>query len=188
MLVGGHLKFLQTQSCSFSIVVPDLTPRQYCWPLLQSSCSAAFLLGKKGVSGVCSFLTEELLVLEPVHYNGTCGSSESFPPPNVYVVFKQVYPHVPRSWKPADSWPECHYANDVGFQSARSHKSYERQKCRLQQELETYLASLPQPKALISTSPGDLIRFCICECRYIVVMRVTVTVTVMLACSQSLNA
>ena len=30
--------------------------------------------------------------------------------------------------------------------------------------------------------------FCICECRYIAVMRVTVTETVMLAYSQSLNA
>lgn len=144
----------------------------------------------------CSFLTEVFLLLEPVHYNGTCGSSKSLPPPNVYVLFKQVYQHVPRLWKPAESCPECHYANDVGFQycqrcgfhteispsllrnrvpldlpninarfhslqSARSHKPYERQKCRLQQELENFLASLPQPKALISASPGDLICFLI---------------------------
>ena len=74
VLVGPLLKFLQTQSCSFSIVVPDLTPRQYWWPLSQGHCSAAFLLGKKAFLVFCSFLTEVFLVLEPVHYNGTCGS------------------------------------------------------------------------------------------------------------------
>ena len=56
VLVGPLLKFLQTQSCSFSIEVPGLTPRRYWWPLLQGRCSPAFLLGKKGVSGVLIFL------------------------------------------------------------------------------------------------------------------------------------
>ena len=55
VLVGPLLKFLKTQSCSFSIVVPDLTPRRYWWLLLQGRCSTAFLLGKKGVSGVLLF-------------------------------------------------------------------------------------------------------------------------------------
>ena len=60
-LVGPLLKFLQTQSCSFSIVVPDLTPRRYWWPLLQGRCSAAFLLNKKGISGVLLFPDRSVL-------------------------------------------------------------------------------------------------------------------------------
>jgi integrase len=45
--------------------------------------------------------------------------------------------------------------------SSRTQKPYQRQTSRLQQELETFLASLPLPKTLVSTSPEDLIRFLI---------------------------
>ena len=45
------------------------------------------------------------------------------------------------------------------LQSARAAKPYERQKCNLHLELESFLSSLPTPKSPISASPKDLIRF-----------------------------
>ena len=84
--------------------------------VITRSLFCCILLGKKAVSGVLLFPDRSVLGFEPVHYNRTCGSLESLPPPNVYVLFKQVYQHVPRLWKPAESCPECHYVNDVGFQ------------------------------------------------------------------------
>ena len=45
--------------------------------------------------------------------------------------------------------------------SARAAKPYERQKCKLHLELESFLSSLPTPKSPISASPKDLIRFLI---------------------------
>ena len=45
------------------------------------------------------------------------------------------------------------------LQSARAAKPYERQKCNLQLQLESFLSSLPTPKSLISASPKDVIRF-----------------------------
>lgn len=47
------------------------------------------------------------------------------------------------------------------LQSTRNRKPYERQKSRLQNDLEIFLASLPQPKSLLSASPSDLIHFLI---------------------------
>ena len=45
------------------------------------------------------------------------------------------------------------------LQSARAAKPYERQKCNLHLELESFLSSLPTPKSPISASPKDFIRF-----------------------------
>lgn len=47
------------------------------------------------------------------------------------------------------------------LEAKQASKPYSRQKSKLQQELETFLASLPLPKSLISASPEDLIRFLI---------------------------
>lgn len=54
-LVGPLLRFLEHHPCTYSIVVPDLYPRRYWWPLLQSRCSASFLLGRKGDREVLLF-------------------------------------------------------------------------------------------------------------------------------------
>lgn len=54
-LVGALLKFLRDQDCVFSIVVPDLRPRRYWWPILCCSCSSSLLLGHKGDSDVLLF-------------------------------------------------------------------------------------------------------------------------------------
>ena len=45
------------------------------------------------------------------------------------------------------------------LQSVRAAKLYEKQKCRLQLELESFLSSLPSFKTPTSTSPRDVIRF-----------------------------
>lgn len=47
------------------------------------------------------------------------------------------------------------------LQTVKVAKPYQRQKSKLQQELEAFLASLTIPKSLLSASPHDLIRFLI---------------------------
>ena len=55
ILVGPLWMFLEHHPCTYSIVVLDLYPRRYWWPLLQSCCSASFLLGRKGDREVLLF-------------------------------------------------------------------------------------------------------------------------------------
>lgn len=55
VLIGPLFKHLRTQRCPFSMVVPDLCPRRYWWPLLQQYASSSFLLGKKGAINVLLF-------------------------------------------------------------------------------------------------------------------------------------
>jgi hypothetical protein len=54
-LIGPLLRHLQSQGCPFSIVVPDLSPKRYWWPLLARSASASFKLGRKGEANVLLF-------------------------------------------------------------------------------------------------------------------------------------
>ncbi|KAK3749146.1 hypothetical protein QZH41_009832, partial [Actinostola sp. cb2023] len=46
-LIGPLLKHLQSQGCPVSIVVPDLTPRKYWWPLICRRASSSFMLAQK---------------------------------------------------------------------------------------------------------------------------------------------
>lgn len=48
VLIGPLVRFLASQGCPYTIVVPDLLPRKYWWPLLVSSCAASFKLGSRG--------------------------------------------------------------------------------------------------------------------------------------------
>lgn len=48
VLVGPLLRFLLSQDCAFTIVVPDLYPKKYWWPILERAASASFQLGRKG--------------------------------------------------------------------------------------------------------------------------------------------
>lgn len=57
MLVGPLIRFLASQSCRYTIVVPDLHPRKYWWSLLVSSCVDSFKLGSKGDHNILLFLT-----------------------------------------------------------------------------------------------------------------------------------
>ncbi|KAK3737963.1 hypothetical protein QZH41_000765 [Actinostola sp. cb2023] len=54
-LIAPLLKHLQSQGCPVSIVVPDLTPRKYWWPLICRRASSSFMLGSKGTSNVLLF-------------------------------------------------------------------------------------------------------------------------------------
>lgn len=55
ILVGPLLKFLLSQGVTFSMVVPDLRPKRYWWPIIRSASSATLRLGRKGDSGVLLF-------------------------------------------------------------------------------------------------------------------------------------
>lgn len=54
----------------------------------------------------------------------------------------------------------------VSLQTARDKKPYEKQTSHLQRELESFLASLPSPKSLLSATPGDVVRFLIWRDRF----------------------
>lgn len=58
VLIGPLLKFLFIHRCPFSIVVPDLCPKKYWWPILERRASASFMLGKRGDKSVLCFLTK----------------------------------------------------------------------------------------------------------------------------------
>ena len=55
VLIGPLLKYLRSQLCTFSIVVPDLCPRKFWWPLVQRTASSSFKLGSKGDADILLF-------------------------------------------------------------------------------------------------------------------------------------
>ena len=55
VLIGPLFTLLSSQGCSFSIVVPDLRPRKFWWPIVERSASRAFKLGSKGDSAILLF-------------------------------------------------------------------------------------------------------------------------------------
>ena len=57
VLIGPVLRHLTSASCSFTIIVPKLSPIKYWWPLLQSRAGRSIQLGCKGDTGVLLFPT-----------------------------------------------------------------------------------------------------------------------------------
>lgn len=55
LLVGPLLRHLAPQGCAVTMVVPDLYPRKYWWPLLQRKAIASLKLGSKGNRSVLFF-------------------------------------------------------------------------------------------------------------------------------------
>lgn len=74
VLIGPLIKFLSTHChCAFSLVVPDLCPRRYWWPLLRHRSTASFVWASKDNLIFCSFQHRHLRDLHPALYNGTFG-------------------------------------------------------------------------------------------------------------------
>ncbi|KAK3738628.1 hypothetical protein QZH41_009488 [Actinostola sp. cb2023] len=187
-LIGPLLKHLQTQGCPFSMVVPDLSPRRYWWPLLTRSASSCFKLGVKG---------DPRVLLFPSKASNVCW--EPRPLPWDLWVFRipnyDPLPQVPRLWVPAVQCPLCAYPNDASFlfcqrcgyarkplgedsalsklplnlpeiesrlddlRAVNQGKPYQKQKSKLHKDIECFLFSLPTPKPLSSATPNDIIRF-----------------------------
>ena len=55
VLIGPLLRFLHSPGCPYTIVVPDLSPRRYWWPLLVRRSSASIRLGVQGDRAVLKF-------------------------------------------------------------------------------------------------------------------------------------
>lgn len=55
VLINQLLKFLSSQECTFSVLVPDLCLRKFWWPLVQRNAVGAFKLGSKGDTNVLLF-------------------------------------------------------------------------------------------------------------------------------------
>ena len=51
-LIPKVFKYLNSLKLPYSLVVPDVIPRRFWWPLLLSACSSSSLLASKGASGV----------------------------------------------------------------------------------------------------------------------------------------
>ena len=69
VLVGPLIRFLTSQSCPYTIVVPDLRPRKYWWPLLVSSCVDSFKLGSKGDHNMLLFPTNTGVESRPLQWD-----------------------------------------------------------------------------------------------------------------------
>ena len=69
VLVGPLIRFLTSQSCPYTIVVPDLCPRKYWWPLLVSSCVDSFKLGSKGDHNILLFPTNTGVESRPLQWD-----------------------------------------------------------------------------------------------------------------------
>lgn len=51
-LIPNILRFLRNITVAFSIVVPDVQPRRFWWPILTNIASASFCFGRKGQTGI----------------------------------------------------------------------------------------------------------------------------------------
>ena len=69
VLVGPLIRFLASQSCPYTIVVTDLRPRKYWWPLLVSSCVDSFKLGSKGDHSILLFPTNTGVKSRPLQWD-----------------------------------------------------------------------------------------------------------------------
>ena len=69
VLVGPLIRFLASQSCPYTIVVPDLRPRKYWWPLLVSSCVDSFKLDSKGDHNIRLFPTNTGVESRPLQWD-----------------------------------------------------------------------------------------------------------------------
>ena len=57
VFIGPLVKFLSSQGYPFSIVLPDLHPHKFWWPLVERSASSPFKLGSKGDPSILLFPT-----------------------------------------------------------------------------------------------------------------------------------
>ena len=64
VLIGPLLRFLDSRGCPYAIVVPDLHPRKYWWPLLVSSCVGSFKLGCRGQQDILLFPADKISGME----------------------------------------------------------------------------------------------------------------------------
>ena len=60
VLVGPLLNFLSSQPCPITLVVPDLSPKRYWWPILYHRASSYFQLGSKGQKDIPLFPNSNL--------------------------------------------------------------------------------------------------------------------------------
>lgn len=60
VLIGPLLRFLFQQRCSFTIVVPDLYPKRFWWPIVSRAACASFRLGCKGDRSTLLFPSRSL--------------------------------------------------------------------------------------------------------------------------------
>lgn len=57
-LIGPLSRFLESQSCTFTIIVPDISPRKYWWTLVFCRASCAYKLASKGDNNILLFPTK----------------------------------------------------------------------------------------------------------------------------------
>lgn len=57
ILIGPLLRFFTAYSCFVTMIVPDICPRRYWWPLLWQYAIDSFRLGRQGECGVILFPT-----------------------------------------------------------------------------------------------------------------------------------
>ncbi|KAK2552756.1 Protein LIGHT-DEPENDENT SHORT HYPOCOTYLS 6 [Acropora cervicornis] len=161
LLTGPLFRFLESQSCTFTIIVPDISPRKYWWPLVFCRASCAYKLASKGFySQQNQPLPEVPRVWKPAVQCSDCSY-----PNDTGFRFCQACGYKRKSLAPDDNphlvsldLPSLDLRLET-LQAVNDHKPYQVQKSKLRKELESFLSSLPCPKTLLSASPRDVTRF-----------------------------
>ncbi|CAH3114869.1 unnamed protein product [Porites lobata] len=149
-LIPKVFRYLNSLELPYTLVVPDVIPRRFWWPLLLSACSSSSLLASKGASGdlpqvqrffipavacpSCAYANDHLF-----RFCQMCGYKRQ---------------SVPRQ-------PALKIKVDPANPS-----SYSKQESSLRVEFETFLASLPNTKSIYSATPEDVSRFLIWKDRH----------------------
>ena len=66
VLVAPLLKFLESSNVSFIIIVPQLDPLPFWWPVLRSRATSSIRLGSKGDFDVLLYPSDNLFVPRPL--------------------------------------------------------------------------------------------------------------------------
>lgn len=113
MLVGPLLKFLESSIMSFTIVVPQLDPLPFWWPILRSPATSWIKLGNKGDFGVLLFpSSDNLFVPRPLQWNLFAFRLSTLwfvGCTFIGFIFSVSQVQRPRIWRPAAPCPDCAY-------------------------------------------------------------------------------
>ena len=113
VFIGPLLRFFSSQKLRVTLIVPDISPRKYWWPVLKSFCIDRLRLGKKGQGDVLFFPPQSNKIGLQGPFFGIFMLTELFF--NFFQLLPQMEVQVTRLWKPVVCCASCRYPNDFDF-------------------------------------------------------------------------
>lgn len=163
-MIGPVLHFLFSAGCNFTIVLPNMFPRRFWWPLVNGHAQDKVRLGEKAQSEVLLFPTRAgPFAYRPLDWDlwafrvqVVSGCSQ---PPLLCLRDSSGSPVFLPSTKTLQLDLKAIDKRIEELQSARISTPYGHQKSHLEVELQSFLATLFPPKSPFSCAPKDVIRF-----------------------------